>query len=87
MELDEERYNDYDTELDKETDRKDSATSKITAALNAAQERPGTGIGDRPQAMVHDSKVKANKTLEPHLLTKDHTAVEMRAWSRKFKSW
>ena len=87
MELDEERYSDYDTELDRESDRKDDAVSKILAALNTAQERPGTSVRDRPRATVHEPKVKPNKALEPHVLTKDHTAVEMRAWSRKFKSW
>ena len=87
LELDEERYNVYNGELNREADRKDETADKIRAALNAASNRPGASVRDRPTSVGKDPKVKPNKALEPHKLTRDHTTVEMRSWSKKFKAW
>ena len=73
--------------MNRESDRKDEAADKFQTVLNATNDRPGSNPRDQLTSTGHDSRVKPNKALEPHKLTRDNTTVEMKSWSKKFKAW
>ena len=88
MAADEEHYADREVELNAEADRADAAVNRILRAVEAGQDSPSQRPGTSPATTaIKPDRVKPNKALEPHVVSRDHNTVEMKSWCKKFKAW
>ena len=83
----EEDYDRYEKELNDEAGRVERALTMVRVALNKSAVVPRGLANAPPNGSRETLKVKPNKTLEPHKLSRDHTTVEMKSWCHKFKAW
>ena len=82
----EDQYVAYDKELDKESKRVDEDASKIRKALASADSVPSMA-SSAGSVSNWEWKVKPNKALEPHKLTRENNTVEFKSWYKKFRAW
>ena len=76
----------HEASLNKENERATDAINKILKAL-ADVTNTATPTPARAPEYRNSDKVKPNKVLEPFVLSRDHSVVEMSSWVRKFKAW